>query len=104
MLNCYRKSLKGKSQTRKTLTDFCESTSLHGYNYVHNANSKGLKITWMLVILLMTGLGVFFLSKQTAEFMEARIVTNIETSTASLKVIWKHLLTYSHHSKMPKDG
>ena len=63
-----------------------------GYNYVHNANSKGLKIIWMLVILLMTGLGVYLLSKQTAEFMEARIVTNIETSTASLKVISKHSL------------
>ena len=65
-----------------------------GYNYVHNANSKGLKIIWMLVILLMTGLGVFLLSKQTAEYMEARIVTNIETSTASLKVISKHSSTY----------
>ena len=65
-----------------------------GYNYVYNTNSKGLKVIWMLVILLMTGLGVFLLSKQTAEFMEARIVTNIETSTASLKVISKHLFTH----------
>ena len=48
----------------------------------------------MLVIMLMTGLGVFLLSMQTAEFMEARIVTNIETSTASLKDILKHLPTY----------
>ena len=48
----------------------------------------------MLMILLMTGLGVFLLSMQTAEFMEARIVTNIETSTASLKVISTHSSTY----------
>ena len=61
---------------------------------MYNTNSKGLKVIWMLVILLMTGLGVFLLSKQTAEFMEARIVTNIETSTASLKINLKHLFTY----------
>ena len=69
-----------------------------GYNYVYNTNSKGLKVIWMLVILLMTGLGVFLLSKQTAEFMEARIVTNIETTTASLKVILTHSSTYFYLS------
>ena len=80
------KSLKTKSQTLKVLKEFCESTSLHGYNYFHIFNSKWLSAIWMLVVFAMNVLGIVFLSWSTEEYMEAQMVTNIETSTASLKV------------------
>ena len=74
------------SLSGKVLNDFCESTSLHGYSYLINTNSFGLKLVWFLVILTMTGLGIAFLSINTNQYFKARLVTNIESSGANLSV------------------
>lgn len=65
---------------------FCESTSLHGYNYLYQVNSSFLRIIWVIVILVMTGLAVRFLAVQTNDYFEAGIVTTIESSNAPLTV------------------
>ena len=65
---------------------FCESTSLHGYSYLYNANSIILKILWVIVILILTGIGIKFCITNTDEYLKARLVTNIESSTAPLEV------------------
>ena len=68
---------------------FCESTSLHGYSYIANTNSIIVKIIWSVVILCFSTIGVKFLIVNTHEYMESRLVTSIESSSASLKVSWR---------------
>ena len=36
-----------KSNTKRILKDFCESTSLHGYGYIYNNESIALKFFWL---------------------------------------------------------
>ena len=75
-----------KSNSRKVLNDFCESTSLHGYSYWYSADSLILKIAWTFVILAATCLGIVFLGNQTREYLDGTILTTIETSSAPLDV------------------
>ena len=77
---------KSKGETRKVIQDFCESTSLHGYSYLYNTDSIVLKFVWFIIIIGMTGLGIFFFVENTDAYIKARIVTNIETSSADLSV------------------
>ena len=75
-----------KSNTRRILKDFCGSTSLHGYGYIYNNESIALKLFWLFIILNMTGLGIFFLVTNTTEFLEHKIYTTTETSSAPISV------------------
>ena len=75
-----------KAQTKKLVKDFCESTSLHGYSYLYIVDTLALKLVWILVILCTTGLGIYFFVKNTEDYIKARIVTNIESSSADLNV------------------
>ena len=77
---------KPKVQTAKVFKDFCESTSLHGYSYLYIAESLIMKIVWIVVIFAMTALGIGFVVSNTNDYMNARIVTTIDSSSASLKV------------------
>ena len=89
-----RKMLQ-KAQTKKVVKDFCESTSLHGYSYLYIVDSLGLKLVWILVILCTTGLGIYFFVKNTEDYIKARIVTNIESSSADLNVCNLRLFHFS---------
>ena len=82
-----------EQQTSKVLKDFCESTSLHGYNHFHIANSVLAKIIWGVIILIATGTGLNFLVTNTKAYVQATIVTNIESSSNNLHVsnFWKIL-------------
>ena len=75
-----------KKLAAKVVKDFCESTSLHGYSHLYIADSIVSKIVWFLVILFTTSLGLFLFVKNTNDYFTARIVTNIETSSANLSV------------------
>lgn len=72
--------------TARIFSEFCQSTSLHGYSYLNNFSSLWLKLLWIFVILVMTGLSIAFLVSNTNEYFEARLVTNIESSSADLSV------------------
>ena len=50
-----------KEGVSRTVKGFCESTSLHGYSYLNNANSIFLKFFWLLVILVATSFGLVLL-------------------------------------------
>ena len=80
-----------KRNTRKVFNEFCESTSLHGYNYWYNADSVILKVAWAFVILAATCLGIVFLANQTKEYIDGTILTTIETSSAPLNVRLENL-------------
>ena len=79
-----------KSNAGRILKDFCESTSLHGYSYVYNNESIALKLFWLFIILNMTGLGVLFLVTNTMEFLEHKVYTTTETSSAPISVSNTH--------------
>ena len=85
-----------KSNTRRILKDFCESTSLHGYGYIYNNESIALKLFWLFIILNMTGLGIFFLVTNTTEFLEHKIYTTTETSSAPISV---SITSFALHQK-----
>ena len=79
-----------KSNAGRILKDFCESTPLHGYSYVYNNESIALKLFWLFIILNMTGLGVLFLVTNTMEFLEHKVYTTTETSSAPISVSSTH--------------
>ena len=70
----------------KMFNHFCQSTSLHGYGHLGGNGFYALKIVWIFVIIVMTGLGVYFVSINTMEFAKKKITTNIESSTTPLNV------------------
>ena len=65
---------------------FCESTSLHGFSFLSMANGVFTKLVWILAIISMTVVGAVLLLKNTDDFMNSRLETNIESSTATLSV------------------
>ena len=75
-----------KFQAAKNFKDFCESTSLHGYNYLHMTASITLKIFWIIVITTMTVSGMVLLVRNTLVYMQSSIVTNIESTSGNLTV------------------
>ena len=81
-----RSKLMSKSQTAKVFKDFCESTSFHGYSYLYIANSICMKFIWVTIIILMTALGIGFVLSNTNDYLNARVITTIDTSSAPLEV------------------
>ena len=75
-----------KEGGRRVFQEFCESISLHGYSYLSNANSIFSKFFWFLVILVMTSSGIFLIVENTTEYLNAGIVTTIQSSSSDLKV------------------
>ena len=84
---------KSKIIGKRILQEFCESTSLHGYNYLYMTSSIILKLFWTSIILAMTGIAIHFLVKNTNEYMKSNIVTSIESATANLTVRLKNIHT-----------
>ena len=83
-LKHFLSQLNGKGA--KIFQDFCESTSLHGYSYLYIAQSKFLKVFWVMVLITMTSLGIVFLVDNTMDYIEADVVTTIKSFTANLSV------------------
>ena len=78
--------LKSKAQPAKVFKDFCESTSLHGYSYLYIATSTLMKIIWIVWIVIASALGIGFVVSNTNDYLGAKIVTTIESSSAPLDV------------------
>ena len=75
-----------KEGVSRAVKEFCESTSLHGYSYLNNANSIFLTCFWFLVIMAATSFGIVLLVQNTIEYLNANIVTTIQSSSSDLKV------------------
>ena len=77
------------------VNNFFQSTSLHGYVYISNSSSLTIKIIWGVITLGMTCLGFQLLAMNTNEYLRSRITTTIESTTTSLEVCKKNILTGS---------
>ena len=90
-MDCLKFRQTSKSEKTLIIKEFCNSTSLHGYSHVSNFENIVLKLFWIFVILTMIGLGCFFVATNTNEYFKARLVTNIESATADLRVSLKDI-------------
>ena len=59
------------------------------FRYENNFENIIIKVLWAFVILTMTGLGCFFVATNTSDYIQTRLVTNIESATADLSVSLK---------------
>ena len=73
-------------QTTFTFKEFCNHTTLHGYNHLYIADSLIIRLFWILAIIAMTGVSIGFLVINTDEYVNSRLVTNVESYAANLSV------------------
>ena len=78
-------SLPDENQTF-TFREFCNYTTLHGYNHLYISNKLIIKIFWILAIIATTGISIGFLVDNTDEYIKSRLVTNVESYSANLSV------------------
>ena len=75
---------------KSAFTEFCGRTSLHGWNHLSESSiqkaytRKGGKYLWCFIITLSIGITSFFLFTSVDDFTSKHVVTNIDTTTASL--------------------
>ena len=91
-------SIHFKKATSKLLSqvtqEFCESTSLHGYSYIVNGDSIVVKLIWVIAIICFTAIGTLFVVVNTEDYLNSRLVTSIESSTATLEVSKQIFICY----------
>ena len=75
-----------KFETARIFRDYCEATSLHGYNYLYMTTCITVKVFWFVIIATMTVIGIVFLVRNTTAYLKSSIVTNIESTSGQLTV------------------
>lgn len=89
---CNRTLTTMNRTTKSAFTDFCRSTSLHGWQHLSIADQNrgvtrgGGKYMWILIVAASIGVASFFLFTSVDDFTSKYVVTNIDTTTASLHV------------------
>ena len=81
---------------KSAFTDFCLSTSLHGWHHLIDTqrNSTGTgtlrknggRFMWILIVSASLGVASFFLFTSVYDFTSKHVATSIDTTTASLHV------------------
>ena len=76
----------GKGMMKEVFTRFCQTTTLHGFHYVLDAQTKVAKVLWTCTIFLMVFGGIKTLIHNTIQYSNSRLITSIESSTSPLEV------------------
>ena len=66
---------------------YCESTSLHGWQYIYKGKSEW-RLFWGGMVLASVIVAFFFVFKQATEFTKATVVTTVDTTTAPLSDVY----------------
>lgn len=66
---------------------YCESTSLHGWQYIYRSKSEW-RLFWGGMVLSSVIVAFFFVFKQASEFTKATVVTTVDTTTAPLSDVY----------------
>ena len=89
---------------RAAFTDFCRSTSLHGWHHLtenprNNTGiaSNGSRFVWVCIVFASVGVATFFLFTSVNDFSNKHVATSIDTTTASLHVCMNQ---FSGHCKI----
>lgn len=64
--------------------DFCQKTSLHGWQYLASAKSWSQIGFWTVVVLVSLAIGVAFIYHSTMEYVNSGTITSISSTTAPL--------------------
>ena len=81
-----RQTIRNEGQLSNIVREFCESTSLHGFNFLYNAKSLTVRLLWIFSILVMMGFGAFFLVKNTNAYLKSKLRTSTDSSSSYLDV------------------
>ena len=77
-------------KVKKAFTDFCRSTSLHGWQHLSESaigsSKDGRKYVWMMIVAASIGVASFFIFTSVTDLTSKYVVTNIDTTTAPLRV------------------
>jgi hypothetical protein len=65
-------------------SNYCQQTTLHGWQYLETEPGLWRKIIWALVILISMVASITFMVMNIGEFVNATTVTSIGSTTASL--------------------
>ena len=78
---------------KSAFTDFCRSTSLHGWHHLTDTqgNTRGVtknggRFMWILIVSASIGVASFFLFTSVDDFTGKYVATSIDTTTAPLHV------------------
>ena len=63
----------------REVNEFFTSTSIHGFFYISNSQTRFTRITWTLLVLAATGTASYFLYQTVDGFYEKYVSTTIET-------------------------
>ena len=77
---------QSENSERSNFSEFCERTSLHGWQHIHRVNTRKGRIVWLSIVLASLSVALLFLTTATKDFANRAVVTTIETTTASLQV------------------
>ena len=78
-------------EAKSAFSDFCRRTSLHGWHHLTEASHpprEKRKHFWILIIIASIGVASFFLFTSVDDFTSRYVVTNIDTTTASLHDVY----------------
>ena len=81
---------QSENSERSNFSEFCERTSLHGWQHIHRVNTRKGRIVWLSIVLASLSVALLFLTTATKDFANRAVVTTIETTTASLQVSLKN--------------
>ena len=70
-----------------TLKQYCQQTSLHGWNYIAN-DKKEWKIVWGLIVLASIAMASTFIYTATEDFLNSTVVTTIQSTTVPLSEVY----------------
>jgi hypothetical protein len=83
---CSEASIQTAPQ-QNTFNEFCQHTSLHGWQYLGQVGTRNGKIVWLVIVMASLGVASLFLATAAKDFANRAVVTTIDTTTASLQVL-----------------
>ena len=83
-----KKKIMSSSTGATSFRKYCESTSLHGWQYIYYSSQKGWRMMWIGMTLSSVIIAFCFVYKQTYEFTKATVVTTVDTTTAPLSDVY----------------
>ena len=91
-INECSENVTAMNKTKSAFTDFCRLTSLHGWQHLsethHHSGVRriGGQCMWIFIVAASIGVASFFLFTSVEDFTSKYVVTNIDTTTAPLRV------------------
>ena len=71
---------------KNNFQEFCQQTSLHGWQHIQRVNTIKGRIVWFSIVLASLAVASLFLATAAKDFVLRSVVTTIETTTGPLQV------------------